>query len=93
MLHRDSNQLLDMPDTASKQKGRLMFLEAEQIRLDTIFLGASFIPQRHKLRSAADHYFFLVLTCREVNPADRVETDNLKQLEEYTQLYKNFPTS
>ena len=33
MLHRDSNQLLDMPDPQSKQKGRLMFLEAEQIRL------------------------------------------------------------
>ena len=33
MLHRDSNQLKDMPDDASKQKARLMFLEAEQIRL------------------------------------------------------------
>ena len=33
MLHRDMNQLQDMPDEASKQKARLMFLEAEQIRL------------------------------------------------------------
>ena len=33
MLHRDANQLKDMPDDASKQKARLMFLEAEQIRL------------------------------------------------------------
>jgi hypothetical protein len=33
MLHRDGNQLQDMPDTASKQKARAMFLEAEQIRL------------------------------------------------------------
>ena len=33
MLHRDMNQLQDMPNTASKQKARLMFLEAEQVRL------------------------------------------------------------
>lgn len=33
MLHRDANQLQDMPDTASKVKARQMFLEAEQIRL------------------------------------------------------------
>jgi hypothetical protein len=33
MLHRDANQLQDMPDVASKQKARSMFLEAEQVRL------------------------------------------------------------
>ena len=33
MLHRDSNQLKDMPDDGSRRKARLMFLEAEQIRL------------------------------------------------------------
>jgi hypothetical protein len=33
MLHRDANQLQDMPDTTSKQKARLMQMEAEQIRL------------------------------------------------------------
>ena len=33
MLHRDMNQLQDMPDGASKMKARQMFLEAEQIRL------------------------------------------------------------
>lgn len=33
MLHRDANQLQDMPDSASKQKARLMQMEAEQIRL------------------------------------------------------------
>ena len=33
ILHRDANQLQDMPDTTSKQKARLMFLEAEQVRL------------------------------------------------------------
>ena len=33
MLHRDMNQLQDMPDDASKVKARQMFLEAEQIRL------------------------------------------------------------
>ncbi len=32
MLHRDMNQLQDMPDPASKVKARQMFLEAEQIR-------------------------------------------------------------
>jgi hypothetical protein len=33
MLHRDVNQLQDMPDPASKVKARQMQLEAEQIRL------------------------------------------------------------
>jgi len=33
MLHRDANQLQDMPDPASKVKARAMQLEAEQIRL------------------------------------------------------------
>lgn len=33
MLHRDANQLQDMPDPTSKVKARLMFLEAEQVRL------------------------------------------------------------
>jgi hypothetical protein len=33
MLHRDANQLQDMPDDHSKSKARAMFLEAEQIRL------------------------------------------------------------
>lgn len=33
MLHRDANQLQDMPDGTSKVKARAMQLEAEQIRL------------------------------------------------------------
>lgn len=33
MLHRDANQLQDMPDPACKLKARAMLLEAEQIRL------------------------------------------------------------
>ena len=33
MLHRDGNQLQDMPDEHSKVQARKMFLEAEQIRL------------------------------------------------------------
>lgn len=33
MLHRDANQLQDMPDDLSKMKARQMQMEAEQIRL------------------------------------------------------------
>lgn len=33
MLHRDANQLVDMPNEASRVKGLAMQLEAEQIRL------------------------------------------------------------
>lgn len=33
MLHRDANQLQDMPDDGSKVKARAMQQEAEQIRL------------------------------------------------------------
>lgn len=33
MLHRDANQLQDMPDPACKVKARAMQMEAEQIRL------------------------------------------------------------